>query len=100
MSNATTAALLVSCRDRTGLVAALSDFVFRHDGNILDADQHAEGAEGQNGFFFMRLRWDLGRFQLDEPSMREALCALAAFRRRVPPFRRGIHAYGGRPYES
>jgi formyltetrahydrofolate deformylase len=76
MSSATTATLLVSCRDRTGLVAALSDFVFRHDGNILDADQHAERAEGENGFFFMRLRWDLARFQLDEPAMREALGAL------------------------
>jgi formyltetrahydrofolate deformylase len=77
MSDATTATLLVSCRDRTGLVAALSDFVFRHNGNILDADQHAESAEGGNGFFFMRLRWDLARFQLDEPGMRDALRTLA-----------------------
>jgi len=76
MSDATTATLLVSCRDRTGLVAALSDFVFRHGGNILDADQHAERAEGENGLFFMRLRWDLSRFQLDEPAMRAALSAL------------------------
>jgi formyltetrahydrofolate deformylase len=76
MSNATTATLLVSCGDRTGLVAALSDFVFRHNGNILDADQHAEGAAGANGFFFMRLRWDLAQFQLDEPGMRQALRAL------------------------
>lgn len=73
MSNATTATLLVSCRDRTGLVAALSDFVFRHNGNILDADQHAEKVEGEHASFFMRLRWDLSRFQLDEPAMREAL---------------------------
>ena len=36
------ATLLVSCRDRTGLVAALSEFVFENGGNILDADQHAE----------------------------------------------------------
>ena len=51
-----TATLLVSCRDRTGLVAALSDFVFRNGGNILDADQHAEP---ESGLFFMRLVWDL-----------------------------------------
>ena len=49
---ASTATLLVSCRDRTGLVAALSDFVFDNDGNILDADQHAEL---ETGLFFMRL---------------------------------------------
>src|SRR6187200_3170914 len=76
MSDPTTATLLVSCRDRTGLVAGLSDFMLRHNGNILDADQHAEKAEGQNGFFIMRLRWDLARFQFDEPAMREALAAL------------------------
>ena len=46
------ATLLVSCRDRTGLVAALSDFVFRNEGNILDADQHADR---ETGLFFMRL---------------------------------------------
>jgi formyltetrahydrofolate deformylase len=56
------ATLLVSCHDRTGLVAALSDFVFRHGGNIIDADQHAEA---ETGLFFMRLVWDLQTFQLD-----------------------------------
>jgi formyltetrahydrofolate deformylase len=56
------ATLLVSCRDRTGLVAALSDFVFRNGGNILDADQHAEV---ETGLFFMRLVWDLRTFKLD-----------------------------------
>ena len=55
MNTPLTATLLVSCQDRTGLVVALSDFVFRHNGNILDADQHAEGTSGH---FFMRLKWD------------------------------------------
>jgi formyltetrahydrofolate deformylase len=58
---AVTATLLVNCRDRTGLVAALSSFVFEHGGNILDADQHAEPASGE---FFMRLVWDLAGFDL------------------------------------
>ena len=57
-----TATLLVTCRDRTGLVAALSNFVFQHGGNILDADQHADNERGE---FFMRLVWDLSGFQLD-----------------------------------
>ena len=71
---ARTATLLVSCHDRTGLVAALSDFVFRHNGNILDADQHAEGESGQ---FFMRLCWDLSRFELDQETTRKAMEVLA-----------------------
>ena len=74
MTDATTATLLVSCRDRTGLVAALSDFVFRHNGNILDADQHAERESGQ---FFMRLVWDLGGFDLDRAALQRAIEQLA-----------------------
>ncbi len=69
-----TATLLVTCRDRTGLVAALSDFVFRHGGNILDADQHAERESGQ---FVMRLVWDLAGFALDRPGIESAVRALA-----------------------
>ena len=70
-----TATLLVSCRDRTGLVAALSEFVFKNGGNILDADQHAEV---ETGLFFMRLRWDLGAFKLARDEIDTAMRALAA----------------------
>jgi formyltetrahydrofolate deformylase len=70
-----TATLLVSCRDRTGLVAALSEFVFENGGNILDADQHAEV---ETGLFFMRLRWDLGSFKLSRAEIDGAMHALAA----------------------
>jgi formyltetrahydrofolate deformylase len=72
--HASTATLLVSCRDRTGLVAALSDLVFRHGGNIVDADQHAER---DHGLFFMRLVWDLGGFALDRQALASALGELA-----------------------
>ena len=68
-----TATLLVSCRDRTGLVAALSDFVFANGGNILDADQHAEV---ETGLFFMRLRWDLHGFKLGRDELSVAKGAL------------------------
>ena len=64
------ATLLVSCRDRTGLVAALSDFVFRNGGNIIDADQHAEV---ETGLFFMRLVWDLAGFRLDRAGVEAGL---------------------------
>jgi formyltetrahydrofolate deformylase len=68
-----TATLLVSCRDRTGLVAALSEFVFANGGNILDADQHAEI---ETGLFFMRLRWELGSFKLGRAEIDAAVRAL------------------------
>jgi formyltetrahydrofolate deformylase len=69
-----TATLLVSCGDRTGLVAALSEFVFEYGGNILDADQHAEV---ETGLFFMRLVWDLAGFKLARPQIQSALDLLA-----------------------
>jgi formyltetrahydrofolate deformylase len=69
-----TATLLVSCRDRTGLVAALSEFVFDNGGNILDADQHAEA---ETGLFFMRLVWDTGGFKLSREGISAAMAALA-----------------------
>jgi formyltetrahydrofolate deformylase len=69
-----TATLLVSCRDRTGLVAALSEFVFDNGGNILDADQHAEA---ETGLFFMRLVWDTGGFKLAREGISAAMAALA-----------------------
>lgn len=74
MEQAETATLLVSCRDRSGLVAALSDFVFRHDGNILDADQHSEA---QSGLFLMRLVWDTRGFKLDRTATQKTLAELA-----------------------
>lgn len=64
------AILRVRCKDRTGIIAALSDFVFRHGGNILDLDQHAEVETGQ---FFMRLAWSLEGFSLDRDGIQLGL---------------------------
>lgn len=61
------AILRVRGQDRTGIIAALSDFVFRHGGNILDLDQHTEAETGR---FFMRLVWSLECFTLDADGMR------------------------------
>jgi formyltetrahydrofolate deformylase len=74
MTPTTTATLLVSCPDRTGLVAALSQFVFESGGNILDADQHAEA---ESGMFFMRLVWDLAGSRLTGPDLPAAIGVLA-----------------------
>ena len=32
--------LLISCPDKKGLIAAISQFIAMHDGNILSADQY------------------------------------------------------------
>ncbi len=53
------AILLISCPDRKGVVAKISDFIFRHNGNILFADEH--GDAGLN-LFLMRVEFDASGF--------------------------------------
>ena len=55
------ATLLISCPDRHGLVAAVTEFIAGHDGNILHLDQHVDV---QENVFFMRVEWDLARFSI------------------------------------
>lgn len=53
--NSRTFILLFQCRDQRGIVAKISDFIFRHGGNIITADQHSTDPEG--GWFFMRVEF-------------------------------------------
>ena len=55
------AILLVQCPDRKGLDAAIADFIYRHDGNILHFEQHQAGEER---FYLARVEWDLNDFKL------------------------------------
>jgi formyltetrahydrofolate deformylase len=56
------AVLLISCPDRKGIVATISDFVFRHNGNILHADEHADE---ESNLFLMRVEFDPAEFDID-----------------------------------
>ena len=56
------AILLVSCPDQKGVVATIADFVYRHNGNILHADEHAD--EGSN-LFLMRVEFDPSGFDIN-----------------------------------
>jgi formyltetrahydrofolate deformylase len=61
-----TAVLLLSCPDQPGVVAATADFVYRHGGNIVDAQQHTDRTDG---VFFQRVEFlldgcDLGRDEI------------------------------------
>jgi formyltetrahydrofolate deformylase len=58
----TSAILLVSCPDQKGEVAVISDFVYRHGGNILHADEHADE---ESGLFLMRVEFDPKDFDID-----------------------------------
>jgi formyltetrahydrofolate deformylase len=68
------AILLIACPDQKGLVAAISDFVFRHNGNILHADEHAD--EGSN-LFLMRVEFDPADFDIDRKDFAKYFSPLA-----------------------
>lgn len=56
-----TSILLLSCPDTKGVVASVADFIYRHNGNILHADEHAD--EGSN-LFLMRIEFDPAEFDI------------------------------------
>jgi len=70
--NKPTAILLLSCKDRTGLISRISHFVFERGGNILDLDEHVDGE-----YFFIRLAWDMENFSVPEADTAEAFAPLA-----------------------
>ena len=56
------AILLITCPDRKGEVATIADFIYRHNGNILHADEHGDA---ESGLFLMRVEFDPKDFDMD-----------------------------------
>lgn len=74
MTNPNHAILLVSCRDQRGITAAVTDFVYRHNGNIVHADQHIDA---ETDTFFMRVEWSLDGFSAPKERIKEAFRPVA-----------------------
>ena len=68
------AVLLISCPDQKGLVAAVSDFLYRNDGNIIHADQHTDLEEG---VFLQRVEWELDGFAVAREEIADAFRPIA-----------------------
>ena len=60
-----TARLLISCQDRPGIVAAVSQFLYSHGANVLNSSQHSTDPSG--GTFFMRMVFYLARLRYYPP---------------------------------
>ena len=59
--------LLISCPDRPGIVAAVSSFIFEHQGNIYQSDQHS--TDLHHGTFFMRTSFAEDSFTLNQADL-------------------------------
>ena len=70
-----TATLLITCPDTLGIVAAIADFLYQHNANILHADQHQDA---ENNLFLMRVEWDIANFNLTENEFEPAFQPIAS----------------------
>jgi len=70
-----TAVLLISCPDQQGIVAAVTEFIFRHHGNILDLDQHVDR---DAGIFLMRVAWQSEEAALEPDQFTVGFASIAS----------------------
>ena len=73
-TNVDRARLLISCADRPGVVAAVTQLLFEQGANVVDSDQHTEPDELR---FFMRLEFDLPGLSGRLPALEEAFRPVA-----------------------
>jgi len=57
------AILLISCPDKKGIVATVTNFIYENNGNIEHADQHIDF---ESNTFFMRIEWSLKDFRISK----------------------------------
>ncbi|MFX3635116.1 MAG: formyltetrahydrofolate deformylase [Candidatus Pristimantibacillus sp.] len=69
------ARMLISCPDRSGIVAAVSHFLYEHGANIVQSDQYTMDPEG--GMFFIRFEFDLADLDKELPVLVEDFARVA-----------------------
>jgi formyltetrahydrofolate deformylase len=69
-----TAILHIHCPDQKGIVAAVTQLIHSHNGNVLHLDQHVDF---EQNVFFMRIEWALDGFDLDLDGFSAAFQPLA-----------------------
>jgi len=62
------AILLIYCPDRKGLVASVTEFLAKNNGNIVSLDQYVDAPKS---VFFMRIEWDLTDFAIPKKKVGE-----------------------------
>jgi len=68
-----TAILLIHCPDQKGIVAAISDFLLKNNGNVVDIEQHVEK---DINHFFMRVEWELADFVIPREKIEDYFATL------------------------
>jgi formyltetrahydrofolate deformylase len=69
------AILLIHCPDNKGIVATVSEFIYKNNGNITFLDQHVDASRK---VFFMRIAWELEDFIIPDDKIGEYFQVLIA----------------------
>lgn len=70
-----TAVLLIHCPDKQGLLATVTEFINKNNGNILYLDQHVDREEK---LFYMRVEWELNGFNIPKEKIADYFSTLIA----------------------
>lgn len=70
-----TAALLIHCPDKQGILATVTEFLNKNKGNIIYLDQHVDR---QKKIFYMRVEWELENFAIPSEKIDEYFETLIA----------------------
>lgn len=70
-----TAILLLHCPDKQGLLALVTEFINKNNGNILYLDQHVDR---QEKLFYMRVEWQLDNFSIPKEKIADYFDTLLA----------------------
>lgn len=76
-NNSNSAILLIHCPDGPGILAAVTEFINQHNGNILYLDQYVNRVDK---IFFMRVEWDLEKFQIPREKIEDYFQTLLGLR--------------------
>jgi len=70
------ARLLITCPDRPGIVAAVTNFLYSHSVNITTLDQYSSDPE--DGTFYMRLEFQTPHMNVSAPALEKAFSEVVA----------------------
>jgi len=70
-----TAILLIYCPDKQGILAAVTEFLNKNQGNIIYLDQHVDHEEA---IFYMRVEWELEKFAIPREKIADYFQTLIA----------------------
>jgi formyltetrahydrofolate deformylase len=90
MKTPNSAVLLLQCPERKGVVAAVTNFLYQNNGNILQVDEHGDA---ELDLFMMRVEWDVAGFRVPLERFSESFGPLG----REFQMQWSVHSAGYRP---